>query len=557
VSIKTSRSRTGKSDRHRKPTRSSWPRRALEAARRPDPSVSPESCGNDTSIRESVVKKNLSSRVMAITLLAALAIPVQLSTQHFAHYKFYDLGTFGGPQSFVSAPSPFARVLNNQGTVVGWADTSTADPYGSPFCLNPECNVVHAFQWQNGISNVGVYGSGSSSQAFWISSTGLIAGMSQNGAIDPSWPGFPEMRAVLWTNGSIQNLGTLEQGNESAALAVNKLGQVVGASTNCGTAPNCKNEATALFDPNAFWGWNKPTRAFLWQDGQNGPTIKDLETLGGSDAAAIFINDNIQNNGVGQIVGESYINAAPSAYCSQIGAALTTGAFLWQNNGPMQNLGSFGGTCTYPLDLNDLGQVVGLSTEKGDRVQDAFYWDGSLHKLPNANGGPRASGVALNNLGVAVGWASLAGDVLPAHAALWMNSTSAMTDLGTVAGDACSFAFAVNLSGQVVGISTPVGSSTPCDFDQVRAFVWQNGSMVDLNTLIPANSDLYLVDPETINDLGEIAGIGVDASGNEHAFLLIPCSVGDSACRGSTAGPAFTPPKNKIQLGFARTGTTK
>jgi hypothetical protein len=52
--------------------------------------------------------------------------------------------------------------------------------------------------------------------------------------------------------------------------------------------------------------------------------------------------------------------------------------------------------------------------------------------------------------------------------------------------------------------------------------------MVDLNSLIPANSSLLLEEGGNINDRGEIAGRGlpagcdnVDACG--HAFLLVPC----------------------------------
>ena len=101
------------------------------------------------------------------------------------------------------------------------------------------------------------------------------------------------------------------------------------------------------------------------------------------------------------------------------------------------------------------------------------------------------------------------------------------------------------------------GYHPPCNFDQTRAFLWQNGSMVDQNTLIPASATLYLVAPETINDLVEIAGVGLDANNKQHAFLLIPCGAGDTACQGAPAGPAFKPSKNTIRLGFARTGTAR
>ena len=47
--------------------------------------------------------------------------------------------------------------------------------------------------------------------------------------------------------------------------------------------------------------------------------------------------------------------------------------------------------------------------------------------------------------------------------------------------------------------------------------------MVDLNTLIPPGSATTLTEATLINDRGEIAGNGVLADGDQHAFLLIPC----------------------------------
>jgi hypothetical protein len=58
-----------------------------------------------------------------------------------------------------------------------------------------------------------------------------------------------------------------------------------------------------------------------------------------------------------------------------------------------------------------------------------------------------------------------------------------------------------------------------------------------LNTLIPSGSSLYLIDPETINDQGEIAGNGVDASGYQHAFLLIPCDENHPGVEGCDYSP--------------------
>jgi probable HAF family extracellular repeat protein len=439
----------------------------------------------------------------AILLLLTRTIIAQTSAQQSAaggkhhHYKLIDLGTFGGPQSYVYVPANYAPVLNNQGTVAGWADTLKHDHYPK-FCFNEDCFVSHTFQTQNGkLTDLGALKPRVSSAPGWISPNGLIAGVSENGETDPLVPGFAEFRAVLWQDGNIHDLGTLPEGGyESAANAVDSGGLVIGLATN--TTP----------DSNSIFGLGYETRAFRW-DNQNG--MQDLGTLGsGTDAEALLVNER------GQIVGVSYTNSSPSTYCAQnLDLFLTTGAFLWQK-GKMKDLGNFGGTCTVPTDLNEQGQVTGISTVSGDQFQHAFLWsDGSLNDLPNALGGHNASAIALNNTGEVTGWASLPGDQT-VHGSLWKNSI--MTDLGTVDGDQCSVGSSINATGQIIGVSAPA-----CDFSLERAFLWERHSIADLNTLIPPGSPLYLTNPETINDRGEIAGVGFDSSNNQHAFLLTPC----------------------------------
>jgi probable HAF family extracellular repeat protein len=175
------------------------------------------------------------TRIIALALFAALAIPIRLAAQeHKAmphHYKLIDIATFGGPVSDLNTGNDGSfsvNLVNNQGALAGWADTGTPDPYPN-FCFY-DCYVTHAFRWQDGVmSDLGTLADGVSSQAVWISGSGLIAGVAQNGEIDPSFPGFPELRAVVWRNGVITDLGTLDGGTESVAAAVNNHGQVVGA----------------------------------------------------------------------------------------------------------------------------------------------------------------------------------------------------------------------------------------------------------------------------------------------------------------------------------------
>ena len=185
------------------------------------------------------MKKNLTSLIFSLSLCAALVFPVGLSAQNSQaenkpkqhHYKLIDLGTFGGTQSYFNDAAGLNSVvvLNNQGVLAGWADTSSPGPNAPNFCFDPDCFVAHAFQWKNGIrSDLGALPGGANSQPSWISESGLITGVADNGEIDPLVTGFPELRAVLWKDGQIKDLGTLPEGGyESFANAINSRGQVI------------------------------------------------------------------------------------------------------------------------------------------------------------------------------------------------------------------------------------------------------------------------------------------------------------------------------------------
>jgi probable HAF family extracellular repeat protein len=373
---------------------------------------------------------------------------------------------------------------------------------------------------QNGVvTDLGSLGGAAfCSDADSLNESGAIEGVSENGLVDPAL-GLNQMRAVTWKNGQITDLGTFG-GNQSWSFGINNGGQVVGMAQN------------AVPDPYSIYYFvifgvssGTQTRAFLW-DEKNG--MQDLGTLGGNDAWAWGINER------GQIAGTSYTNSAPNPSSG----FPTLDPFFW-DKGRMQDIGSLGGVVGFVGALNKRGQVIGGSStasnpgacyvpsrqslEFGDPNCHPFLWDnGVLTDLNTSSaGGMPISSDGMNDLGEVVGAAVFPNEVYDAY--LW--SKGVATDLGHVEGDCYSEAWAVNRSGQVVGDSFGCGLVF-----QHAAFLWENGSLVDLNTLIPAGSNLDLVFGNAINDRGEIAGIGVppgitpvDVFSEGRAFLLIPC----------------------------------
>ena len=456
--------------------------------------------------------------VLTITaVMNAQDVEVQPAKHH--HYQLEQIPTLGGPGvNFFDTTNNIA-VLNARGTVSGGAaDTLIPDPF-NPMYWWSNGNVTKAYLWENGsLTELGSLLDNVNSGSAWISSNGLVAGISENGQIDPSIPGLPEISPVMWRDGKITNLGTLPGGGyQGAAVSVNNRGQVAGVASNL--VPDGNSLLT--YNQN-LWkgvGYDYQLRAFVW-DQTNG--MQDLGTLGtGTNAEAIAINER------GQVIGDSYTSSAPGA-CYGV----TSGAFIWDSKHGMVDLGSFGGTCTVPGGLNNRGEVVGASLVTGDVNQRAFLWkNGVLRDLGGFEGG-NTGAIAVNEKGEAVGFA--------AHAALW-KKVGEMIDLGTVGNDPCSFAQGINDEGQVVGDSSP---SDCVNYNTSRGFLWENGSIADLNTLIPANSALYVIYAYTINHRGEIAVNGVDANGIEQAALLVPCDEnhpGVEGCDYSPADPVAAP----------------
>jgi probable HAF family extracellular repeat protein len=215
-----------------------------------------------------------------------------------------DLGSLGGSGSIGTA-------INTAGNVVGGASLPT--------------NVFHAFLWTSsgGMQDLGsVAGANGNSEAFGIDDYDRVVGNS-------SIPGNSNGHAVVWTDSTIHDLGTIA-GTYSFAYAINSHFQIVGTSTTA----------------NSLDG-------FLWTKGAGFRDLGQLSSSNGSVALAI--------NNAGIVAG--YDN---------LGFNYVPIAVIWTNRG-IHQLPDLGGGNSTATAVNDECQVVGYSL-LSDASSHAFIW---------------------------------------------------------------------------------------------------------------------------------------------------------------------------------------
>ena len=317
--------------------------------------------------------------------------------------------------------------------------------------------------------------------------------------------------AVLWI-GSELDLGTLGGPNSTVAWPNHdNRGAIVGIAETAALDPLGENWSCSAFFPSVT---GHICRGFVWQNG----AMTALPTLGGNNGYAAGANNR------GQAVGwaENTVHD-PTCVPPQV---LQFEAAVWDTkSGHLQQLPPYSGDVDGAATaVNDNGDVVGISGTCDNAVGEftaahALLWhNGTPTNLGSLGGVAWNTPAAINDEGEVVGFSDLPGDESGApnfHAFLWTKSTG-MQDLGTLPGDVMSIAYGINQAGQIVGQSIAADGTS-------RAFLWQNGVMTDLNTLIPSGSTLSLLYANDINDHGEIVGQAYDSTTTDTpGFLAVP-----------------------------------
>jgi probable HAF family extracellular repeat protein len=165
---------------------------------------------------------------------------------------------------------------------------------------------------------------------------------------------------------------------------------------------------------------------------------------------------------------------------------------------------------SFAFNINAAGHIAGDCSMTTPPTHACLWVDGAILDLDLTGG----SAIALNDYDTVVGDYLVDAPANNYHPSLW-RSSGEFVDLGLLAGDNSGMAEAINNAEQVVGYSQ--GGSMGS-----RGFLWENGTIYDLNDLLLDGEGWKLGTAYDINELGQIVGVGTNPSGEQCGYLLTP-----------------------------------
>lgn len=356
------------------------------------------------------------------------------------------------------------------------------------------------------IRDLGVVGQNANQpgQPVVISNTGWTSGAASVGSAE---------HAVLWYRGKRMDIGKPGLGGNSFGYGVNESGDSAGDAELVSRAST--KEDFCGWEAMGFSSSPTPCVPFVWQNGK----MAVLKRLGGVNGVATQIN--ISGTIAGYAENKTIDSSCPAPQKYEFKPV------VW-SHGEIQALPTRRDLEGVALAINAAGTVVGSSGACAafnpiwlwnfQPVHALLWQDGVATDLGNLGGRLNNFAHDINDRNEVVGSSDVAGDQT-SHAFLW-TAAMKMRDLGTVKDkvdhDTFSVGLGIDHAGQIVGLSANA------DFSIIRAFLRQNGVLVDLNSLVAGTTRLNLLTACSINDRGEIIGIATDATGKLHGYLARP-----------------------------------
>lgn len=279
--------------------------------------------------------------------------------------------------------------------------------------------------------------------------------------------------AFISEGGRMRGLRMDRPSVSSSAVAINAAGHVAGYDVE-NASPNYLQSS---------WTWQGGARQYLAKHGVTESTF------------ATDINDE------GVVTGFLYPQAG----------------VLWRD-GALVDLSTETGLTIVQADaINQAGDVVGVGLGRKRKLQSYLYRQG-VATLLDVLGSPEHEATDINNAGQVCGRYRQTIDERRGRGYLWQDGVA--IDLGQLPGPTQSiWPLGLNDAGAVVGTSSviePVSPRVP------HAFIWQAGTMVDLNRLIDGDHDGWVLNKAVdINNLGQIVGQGT-RHGVARGFLATP-----------------------------------
>jgi len=304
-------------------------------------------------------------------------------------------------------------------------------------------------------------------------------------------------RSFLWQNGELHDLDSELNISGYYPVSINNRGQIVIVQS---VSPG-KVGASQI--------------VLLNGNSLTGATVSALAPAPQGTGEPVAINDQ------GWVVGTDFVGAGsyqPAVWKN--GSATDLSIPSGGDPAVLSLLGSVPFAFSSATGVNNSGQIVGTAYTAGAMYSAGCLWqNGSVTVLGLLPGDYQGQALAINNLGIIVGnsgnW----------HPVTWYNGV--ITQLPALNSGSAGIAQTTSIND--VGMIGGWSDDTAVAAQPQYAVIWHDGSIVNLNTLLPSNSGWDLTSVKSLNDNGQLLVQGYYNGVVSNAVMTIPFSATDAA----------------------------